>query len=228
MKTLAILRALTSSHAHDPSVTRAFSMVCTGALLSLVMLSGCNRQAPQDHPRVFVYIDHTASITRLQPELIRLATQIAMSAPPKTVIEASTFGSVVKIAPFYTGTIRKPAAFQKATQDALAKPAQGRGTFGAPLLKRVRELIHGHSQPVTLVFLSDCGFDDLDAMRAEAALLAKEPSLVALYALPAVSDSSAYTNLQATLRPLGERVRIAALADAPEAIQELRSILRKK
>nr|WP_309690702.1 hypothetical protein [Armatimonas sp.] len=150
-----------------------------------------------------------------------------MSAPPKTIVEASTFGSDIPVAPFYTGTIRKPATFNTALKAALAKPMRGRGTFGAPLLKRIRERVHLSQHPTFAVILSDCGFNDLPEMRKEAELLAKEPKLLALYAMPAVSDSSAYTKLEAALKPLGNRVRIAASADASEAVREIQSILRK-
>ena len=199
----------------------------------ILLLFGCSchrnvsRRDTQHHTRIVMFSDHTGSTTSLQKEIIQLATQIAVSAPPKTIVEASTFGSDIPVAPFYTGTIRKPATFNTALKAALAKPMRGRGTFGAPLLKRVRERVHLSQYPTFAVILSDCGFNDLPEMRKEAELLAKEPKLLALYAMPAVSDSSAYTKLEAALKPLGNRVRIAASADASEAIREIQSILRK-
>ncbi|WP_395139751.1 hypothetical protein [Armatimonas sp.] len=198
----------------------------------LLTLPGCSSRSFSNHSdetriTVLEFADHTGSTVYLQSDIIRFATQVAVAAPPHTVIEACTFGSDVQVAPFYTGKIRKPILFKNALKAELAKPSNGRGTFGAPLLRRVRERLQQQGKPILVIFVSDCGFDDLAEINAEAKLLAKEPNFIALYGLPAVSDSSAYTKLEAALKPLGNRVRLAASADAPEAIREIQAILRK-
>ena len=209
---------------------RVITQLTVGSLAS-ILVSGCFQEnhllpSTKTHLDLMLFTDHTGSVKNLQDQIIKLAVQVAASAPPKTLVEASTFGSEIQVAPFFTGVIRKPAAFKAAVAEALAKPARGRGTFGEPLLKRIREKIKLTGQPTIAILLSDCGFNDLAEMHKEAGRLENEPLLLALYAMPAVSQNSAYTKLEAALSPLGKRARIAASADSQEALREIQALLR--
>ncbi len=204
-------------------------------LLSLgvcgTLLSGCPRKheaiSGRTTPKLVTYLDETGSAVYLRKDLIRYAVQASLAAPRQTVVETTTFGSEIPLAPFYTGIVRQPRAYKLAVEKALSKPARGKGSNGAPLLRRIRERLRIAPRPMVVLILSDCGFDDLPEMRKEAELLAKEPNLLGLYALHAVSDNSAYTKLEAALSPLGNKVRLAASADASIAISELQKMLRK-
>jgi hypothetical protein len=195
-------------------------------LLVSSLTAGCaSRQVvrPGHAPvRVLLFLDATRSCQARHTDFVRYAAQVAVTAPAGTVVEACTFGSDVRIAPFYEGLVRQPATFAQACRDALAKPSPGKGTFGAPLLRRVRERIARNRVPTLVVLLTDGGFDDLPELRREAARLAMTDHLLVLFALPVVSTGSAYTRLEDALEPLGDRARLAARADAPEALRTVR------
>lgn len=176
--------------------------------------------------RLVLFLDRTQSAQALRGECIRYAVLAAVTAPPGTVIEACTFGSDVPVAPFFEGPVRRPAAFARACQTALASLSPGRGTFGAPLLKRVRERLSRNPAPTVALLLTDGGFDDLPQIRQEAGLLSRERRMLYLVALPVVSSGSAYIRLEDALSPLGGRARLAARSSVEDALRDMRDRCR--
>lgn len=198
---------------------------------TLLLAPGCRLQEsgnrnPNALPRLLLFVDHTGSAEHLTTDLIRDGNRIALAAPARTRIEACLFRSDVPLAPFYTGTVRHPAAFYTALAKELSRPAIGRKTLGAPLLRRIRARLRVNPIPTYAVWLTDGGFDDLPEIAAEVRTLASEPAFKGLYILPVTLSANVYIKLEAALAPLGNRVRIAASADAGEAIRELQRDLR--
>lgn len=186
---------------------------------------GARPQRPR--ARILIFLDRTRSSQARHPDFVRYAARIAVAAPVGATIEACAFGSDTRLAPFFEGRVRHLSAFARACQCALASPSSGRGTFGEPVLRRVRERLARNQEPTAVVLLTDGGFDDLQRMRQVASILARESLLLALVALPVVSANSAYTKLEEALRPLGRRARLAASADAGEALRELQECCRR-
>jgi hypothetical protein len=179
-----------------------------------------------DRVRLLLFLDKTQSAQALRPDCIRYAVQAAVTMPAGSVVEACTFGSDVRIAPFFEGPVRRPAAFAHDCQTALTSPSLGRGSYGAPLLKRIRERLARNRVPTVALLLTDGGFDDLPHLGKEAGLLARERKLLFLAALPVVASGNAYTRLEEALAPLGERARLAARNSVADALREMRDRCR--
>lgn len=189
------------------------------SVAAIGLLSGCHGNS--NCTTVIISLDTTKSTVNLRDQYQEILDQlVGKELDPDCTVIGRNFCSTVSSSPFFQSTASDVDGFHEAVKSILEQIDTGSGTFGGPVLKRIREDAAGKLFSIAVI-VSDGGFDDLLAIAKEARLLAQIPGFKRLFILPVTDRGDFAQQLQDALKPLGNRVRIATRHDVQQALKEV-------